>query len=119
MKQQDYSDLPVLSSYRYENFFNIYIDEKNGEKFYNLLKAINIFPANNQLVEEDYYIKPHDTWFGISYNYYKTGDLWWLICTYNQIMDASRMPASGKIIKLLKPQYVGYILQELNKQVNS
>ena len=36
--------------YRYENFFNIYSDN-NDFKFYNLLRAINLFPANNSDVE--------------------------------------------------------------------
>jgi len=118
MKQSDFSELPVLSSYRYENFFNIYTDPTNNEKYYNLLRSINVFPANSQLVEEDYIIKHHDTWYGIAYNYYNTADLWWLICTYNQILDASKLPEQGTSIKLLKPQYVGYILQELTQQVN-
>lgn len=118
MKQENFQDLPYISSYRYENFFNIYTDAKNNEKFYNVLRSINVFPANNQNVEEDYYIKPHDTWYKISYYYYNTADLWWLVCTYNQIMDASKMPESGSVIKLLRPQYVGYILQELKMQIN-
>jgi hypothetical protein len=118
MKQTDFSDLPQLSHYRYENFFNVYIDPINNEKFYNVMRSINVFPANNQNIEDEYIIKPHDTWYNISYNYYNTADLWWLICTYNQVLDASKLPESGTKIKLLKSQYVGYILQELNQQVN-
>jgi hypothetical protein len=118
MKQSDISELPSLSFYRYENFFNVYTDPLNGEMFYNVLRSINIFPSNNQDVEEIHYISPQDTWYNISYNFYKTPDLWWLICTYNQIFDATVMPETGTVIKLLKPQFVGYVLQELNKQIN-
>ena len=117
MKQIEFEDLPQLSIYRYENFFNIYTD-KNGERFYNILRSINLFPANSVAVEDDYYSKPHDTWYSISYNYYKTPDLWWLVCTYNQIFDASKKIESGTLLKLLKPQHVGYVLQELNQQIN-
>jgi len=118
MKQNDITDLTSLSLYRYENFFNVYQDNVNNEWFYNILKSVNVFPANNATVEDTYTIKPQDTWYGISYNYYNTAELWWLVCTYNQIMDASRMPETGSSIKLLKSSYVGYILQELNKQLN-
>ena len=40
MKQDNFKDLPKISGYRYENFFNIYTDN-DGFKFYNLLCSIN------------------------------------------------------------------------------
>jgi hypothetical protein len=118
MKRSDLTDLSTISSYRYENFFNIYADPKNNnELFYNVLVGINIVPANNEVVDEDYYIKPRDTWINISYNYYKTMDLWWLICVYNQIMNPLEMPEIGTRIKLLRTNYVGTVLNELKRQI--
>jgi nucleoid-associated protein YgaU len=114
MKQNQFSNLPKVSIYRYENFFNVYQDQTGN--YYNLLKAINVFQSNNDNVQEDYNIKYTDTWYSISYRYYNTMELWWLICTYNQIMDASKMPEPGTIIKLLKPNYVGIVLEQLYKQ---
>ena len=81
-----------------------------------MLRAINIISSNNQDIEEVYPIKPSDTWASLSHKFYKTIDLWWLICTYNQIVDASTMPETGTIIKILKPEYVGYVLQQLLDQ---
>ena len=114
MKQNEINNLPKLSSFRYENFLNLYKD--NTGYFYNLLRAINIISSNNQDIEEVYPIKPSDTWASLSHKFYKTIDLWWLICTYNQIVDASTMPETGTIIKILKPEYVGYVLQQLLDQ---
>lgn len=116
MKQSEYPDLPVISSYRYENFFNVYTDS-NDFKFYNLLRSINLFPANNSEVEDDYYIKFNDTWHLISYNYYNTMDLWWLVCAYNEIQNPVKMPEPGTQIKLLKASYVSDVISELNKQI--
>ncbi len=116
MKQSEYPDLPVISSYRYENFFNIYTDG-NDFKFYNLLRSINLFPANNSEVEDVYNTTFNDTWHLISYKYYNTMDLWWLVCAYNEIQNPVKMPEPGTQIKLLKSNYVSNIISELNKQI--
>jgi len=118
MNQNSISTLPSLSLYRYENFFNVYSDN-DGNYFYNLLRNINIFPAQDSSVEDPYIIQPTDTWYYISYKYYNTVDLWWLICEYNQIKDPTKMPELGSTIKLLKSQYVSAVLSQLNLQNNS
>ena len=119
MKQDNISSLPDLPSlYRYENFFNVYQND-DGSYFYNLLANINVFPAKNTSVEDTYVTKGNDTWYLISYNYYNTMDLWWLVCEYNQIRDATTLPEVGTTLKLLKSQYVWPVIQQLNLQLNS
>jgi nucleoid-associated protein YgaU len=105
-----------LAYTRYENFFNLYQDD-DGFLFYNLLKNINIIPANETSVEEEYVVKPKDTWIFISYKYYNNMNLWWLVCEYNQIKDPTKMPEPGTKLKLLKNEYLSIILDELNRQV--
>jgi hypothetical protein len=116
MNQNSFSDLPKISLYRYENFFNIYSDD-NGFKFYNILRSINLFPSNNSDAEDVYHITPNDTWHLISYKYYNTMDLWWLVCVYNQISNPVKMLEVGTKIKLLKSNYVSTVISELNKQI--
>jgi hypothetical protein len=118
MKQSEFTDLPDLSIYRYENFFNIY-EDSDKTKFYNLLRSINVFPAENSFVEDEYYVQPNDTWINISYKYYNTIHLWWLVCEYNRITNPLDMPKLGTKLKLLKSEYVWTIISELNKQVNN
>jgi nucleoid-associated protein YgaU len=118
MKQNQFEDLPTLSPYRFENFFNVFEDE-NGEKFYNILKSINIFPANDDNVETTHRTLPQDTWVSISYKFYNTIELWWLICAYNQIKNPVKRPESGTLLKILNKQYVGLVLRQLNLQVNT
>jgi hypothetical protein len=114
----DYPDLKTLSIYSYENFLNVY-EDPDGTRFYNLLRSINIFPANNSSVEDVYTVGHNDTWLYISYKYYNTLNLWWLVCEYNQIKDPIIMPEAGSTIKLLKPEVVWPIIAELNRQVKS
>jgi nucleoid-associated protein YgaU len=118
-KQNDVSELPKLPSvYRYENFFQVHINEE-GRWVYNILKGINVFPANNSSVEDEYIVVSNDTWYLISYKYYKTMDLWWLVCEYNQIKDATKKPNPGDTLKLLKSDYVWPVISNLNLQINN
>lgn len=107
-----------LSFYRFENFFKIYKDDHTQELFFNIIKSINIFPTNNSDIEIEYYISNVDTWYLISYKHYKTIELWWLICCYNNIKNPMVLPELGSPIKILRPEYVGFVLQELQRQLN-
>jgi hypothetical protein len=118
MKQNEITDLPKLSVFRYENFFNIYNDSESDMRFYNLLRNINIFPSNSAEVEDVYSVKYNDTWISISYKMYGTIDLWWLICSYNQITNPIELPEAGTQLKILKSDYVYLVLSELKKQIN-
>lgn len=117
--QNNFLDLPKLSVYRYENFFNIYTDENSQLKFYNFLRGINIIPSNNSDIDEKYIIQSNDNWALISHKKYGTIELWWLVCEYNQIQNPILFPESGTIIKILKPQYVSIIISELKRQTKN
>jgi hypothetical protein len=104
------------SYFKYENFFNMYQDN-DGFLFYNILKNINILPAKETSIEDDYITLPRDTWINIAYKYYDDVDLWWLVCEYNQIKEPLKIPEPGTKLKLLKPEFVVPVLNELNRQI--
>ena len=118
MKQNEFEDLPQLSLFRYENFFDIYIDPNNNEKYYNIIKSVNVFQSNNSDIETIHIAAESDTWYSISYKYYNILDLWWLICCYNQIINPTKRPTPGSTVKVLNRQYVSVVLEELYKQLN-
>jgi hypothetical protein len=118
MNRSNVSNLPSISLYSFENLLNVYTDTDTDYNFYNLLRAINVVPTNNDLAEDQYITTFTDTWVSISYKHYNTMDLWWLVCAYNQISDATKRPEPGTVLKLLKSQYVGVVLSELKKQIN-
>jgi len=118
MNRNDITDLPSISLYSFENFLNVYKDSDTGYNFYNLLRSINLVPSNSDVVEDEYITTFNDTWVSIAYKQYNAMDLWWLVCVYNQIVDATKRPIPGTTLKLLKKEYVGVILSELNKQIN-
>ena len=101
--------------FNYENYFNIY-ESDDGLRFFNILKNLSIFPANNSDIEEEYIITAQDTYYSISYHYYNTLNLWWLICLYNQVSNPLLPLKPENKLKLLKSEYVGLVLSELMKQ---
>ena len=107
-----------ISLYQFENFFKVYQDSDTGSSFYNILKNVSVFPANDPAVEDEYIVKPHDTWVYISYKQYNTMDLFWLVCEYNGIKNPTIFPEIGTKLKLLKSGYVYSVISELNRQFN-
>ena len=110
-------DIPEITSslFKFENYFNVYENE-NGIRFFNLLKNISIFPATDSEAEEEYTITSTDTWYSIAYKYYNNMNLWWVVCLYNKNINPFKSLKSNTTIKVLKPQYVGLVLSELQKQ---
>ena len=87
--------------------------------FYNLLRSIVVLPAEDSSVEDEYIVRPKDTWILISYKYYDDMNLWWLVCEYNQVKNPTELPKVGSKLKLLKPEFINSILTELNRQIKS
>ena len=113
MKHNDIPNIPYkITSQNYENVFNVYEDE-NGFYLYNLLTSVN-FPTD---LDPNFYTiyetLTNDTWTGISWKFYNTIKLWWVICTVNQVKDAVTPPTPGSKIKILKLSTVRTILSML------
>jgi hypothetical protein len=107
-----------MSNTRYERFLNVYKDS-DDMLFYNLLRSIVVLPAEDSSVEDEYIVRPKDTWILISYKYYDDMNLWWLVCEYNQVKNPTELPKVGSKLKLLKPEFINSILTELNRQIKS
>ncbi len=116
MKQNDIEDLNTLDSTRLENFFNIYTNT-TGEYFYNILNTVNFNTEDMSPMYYDLYtVLPGDTYTFISYKQYGTINLWWLICSFNSIINPITLPESGKVLKILKTKYVSNILSRINSK---
>ena len=114
-KQNEINDLAVLDSFRYENLFNVNIDNTD-HYFYNILAKIN-FPKDIDETYYDTFTVPNDNlpYTFISYKIYGTTLLWWLICSINNINNPVYFPAAGTQLKILKPSYVRGVLQAFSQ----
>ena len=107
--QNEIQDLPNLDEFSFENIFNIHQD--GDYYFYNLLRTVN-FP---KLLEPDTYatyrVKSSSPLTALSFKFYGTTKLWWLIVLANQINNPVQFIEPGKTLKIIKPDLVGSILQ--------
>ena len=114
--QNEVAELRKLFDNSYEGIFRMYKDQ--GEFYaYNILRTIQ-FP--DDLHNDVYYyltISGRTTWTDLSFDIYGDIKLWWLICSVNKIMNPVKLPESGSIIKILKPEYVSDIIDAIKNQV--
>jgi hypothetical protein len=115
--RNDINNLLNVSENCYENIFRMYTTTDN-QYFYNLLNnvclPVDISPSYFYVVK----ISRKTAWTVISYNEYKTMNLWWLICIVNNIQNPIDYPVPGTQLKIIYPQYVKTILDEINSKIN-
>jgi hypothetical protein len=106
--------LPDLSKYNYENIFRLY-NTQNNQYYYNLLQSIYVDGEidNNKVFYMT--VKDQLPWSIISYNAYGTTLLWWLIALVNNIYNPVISPAGGTVLKIIRPQYLPDIIDEINR----
>jgi hypothetical protein len=118
--REDIASLAQLSQNSYENIFRMYPTEDTQTKtflYYNLLNSIYI---PTPLQSDTYYtitlnrIMP---WTVISYDEYKTMNLWWLIVLANNIYNPIMYPPAGTRLNIIKPSFVPAIINNINVQL--
>jgi hypothetical protein len=114
--QKNVLSLPRLSDYQYENFFKMYLTE-DSQYFYNLL-SFSVYILDELDPSSFYEIQMDRSmpWTAISYNEYRTMDLWWLIMVVNKINNPMEFPQAGTNLKILYPQFVRAVLTKLKNE---
>jgi len=110
--------LAQLSKNNFENIFRMYTTE-NNQFFYNILNSVNM---SSDLYPNSYYtirITKSVPWTVVSYNEYGTTTLWWLICLANNIINPIEYPVPGTTLKIIYPELVKTILNEINTKLNN
>jgi len=110
--------LAQLSKNNFENIFRMYTTESN-QFFYNILNSVNM---SSDLYPNSYYtikVTKSVPWTVISYNEYATTSLWWLICLANNIINPIEYPAPGTTLKVIYPELVKIVLNEINTKLNN
>lgn len=115
--------LDTISDESYENIFRIYQTEDPDNQinfyYYNLLNSIylpgNIPPAYYYTVT----LKRATPWTVISYNEYKTINLWWLILLVNNIKNPVLFPEAGSVLKIVKQPFIKLILNDIRQQLTT
>lgn len=114
--QKNILSLPRLSDYQYENFFKMYLTE-DSQYFYNLL-SFSVYILDELDPSSFYEIQMDRSmpWTAISYNEYRTMDLWWLMMVVNKINNPMEFPQAGTKLKIIYPQFVRAVLTKLKNE---
>ena len=82
----------------YENIFNVYKEDEDYYA-YNISKSIHI---------------PHDiNPEFVDFEIYGSITLWWLILVTNGIHNPVLLPEPGTVLKIIKPEFVNTILEQI------
>lgn len=114
--QNDINNTPRLNQYNFENIFKVYTDDDTESLYYNISNSL-FFPNELSL---DTYFNYHVPGKGLSWNYlsyihYGTIRLWWLLCALNNVDNPMIFPAPGSYIKVLKPNVLRDVLQQIQQ----
>jgi len=115
-KQNEIKDVAIdkISAQNLENLFYVF-QRDNGQYFYNIIKTVNVPEDLDPTLYTQYETKPKDTWPLIAYNFYQDVRLWWLVCSTNQIVNPVAQPVPGTILKILIPEVVRNILNQIKE----
>jgi hypothetical protein len=106
-------ELPQLNSNHKENMFSVKRDD-DGTIYYDLTDDIHIDPVN--LEPTDYIvheITENENFYSISYDYYNTTNLWWVVPILNNIENPFKLKV-GEKIKLPNGSLLDNILNAVN-----
>jgi hypothetical protein len=104
----------TISRENFANLFTIGIDKDNYRQ-YLINRSMYFSNVDNYPPKllKYYTIQAKDTWTLISYKFYGTIELWWIVCKLNGIINPLEFPEAGTIIKILDQTYVTSILQDM------
>lgn len=118
MYQNDIPQLDQISSNRFENIFTVNQTEDNGYYFYNIMKTVRI--TSDDLDDKYFFmfnVNRIIPYTALSYNFYGTTDLWWLICVINNIDNPIEFIKPGTTIKIIKKQHVSTVVAAIKNQL--
>lgn len=122
MKQFEIAELEKISALNFANIFNVNDEPKLGVNYktYNINRTLNFLDldessTDNNALFESYRVNSGDTWTIISFKFYQTIELWWLVCKINNVIDPTTDPIVSKKIKVLKSSVVNEILTSIRE----
>jgi hypothetical protein len=103
-----------LSSASYLNLFNL-LEDTDKTRYMNIWRS---FTINEDVTQATIFYETHevdndDWWDNISYYYYGTPKLWWVVAMMNSVMNPFEELEVGTNIKILREEYIYQLLKEM------
>lgn len=108
------NDNKILDKYDFARLFDVV--QKGEKSYFNICKTIRIKNLDKMLSKyfTYYQVKPKDTWTNLSYKFFHTYKLWWILCKFNNVQNPFGYLKDGLIIKIPKEQVVNSIIQHMD-----
>lgn len=102
-----------VNPYDYANIFTVYEDEYNI-LYFNLINDLSIDGDIDPSLYQEIFYNQEESWYEMSYKYYGTTRLWWLILVANKVNNPFEDIKTGDRIKILRKEIVSEILSQIN-----
>lgn len=110
-------DSTYVSPLNKNSYANIFDVVNRGERsYFNLCRGIrfNHVDKMDESKYSNYVVVESDSWTTISYRFYHTVELWWLICKFNNIKNPFKELIPGTVIKIPSDEVKDIILSVLS-----
>lgn len=111
---KDISLVDYLDKYNFARMLDVVQRGKNS--YFNLCKTIRFENVDTMLPKyySNYQVKPKDTWTNLSYKFFNTYKLWWLLCKFNNVEDPFAELVQGQIIKIPSNEVMREIIENMD-----
>ena len=110
-------DQQYVQSLNKNSYANLFDVVNRGERsYFNLCRGIrfNHVDKMDKSKYRDYVVVETDSWTTISYKFFETVELWWLICKFNNVKDPFKELIPGTVIKIPSDEIKDVILNVIN-----
>jgi len=105
-----------LDDRSFVRMFNVLLDNDRTTNFMNIFKS---YTYNTDIKADVAFYDTHEVgsnewWDDISVKYYDTPLFWWVIASFNDIVNPFEGPVEGTNLKILKASYIYSLLRDLD-----
>jgi len=117
-RKRDISELNTvpLSKDSLSNYFTVVNDDNEYRYLMTRTLYVNGSTVANSDLYTNYNVQNNDHWTLISYKFYGSIDLWWLICKFNEIVNPYEIPVPGTMIKIPTEEFTQYVISKLQTE---
>lgn len=103
-----------LDKYNFARMFDVV--QRGNNSYFNLCKTIRFQNIDTMLPKyyANYQVRPKDTWTNLSYKFFGTYKLWWLLCKFNDVVDPFKQLQEGVVIKIPTKEVMRQIIENLD-----
>jgi hypothetical protein len=104
-----------LNEYSQMRLFNVLMDHDRITRFMNVFRA---FKYNSDILKDvsfysTYEVGDNEWWDNIAYKHYGTPYLWWVLPSFNNIVNPFESLEPGTNIKILRSNYIYGLIRDM------